>query len=129
MHLRLLQWRHIFGHLKYVARRTQYKSSAEWQQYLLVMREDARRCNSNAQLFEAAEILLCNYASEHRSDGYWQGYLYIAYPIVHVLLSCEQLPALMLVLGALRVYGPHGHEHGYVLVRNHAARMLSLIHI
>lgn len=125
MSLRLLQWRRVFGCCTHRAQVCGYEQSSEWCEYLIVLREDARRCNNgNAQETASAFVLLMEYASEHRCDGYWQGYLYLAYPLVHVMPVAERLPALMLVLGALRVYGPHGHEHGFALVRRRAARLV-----
>ena len=40
---------------------------------------------------------------------------------MHVLPQSEQLSALMLVIGGLRVYGPHGHQHGFADERHQAA--------
>ena len=125
MSLRLMQWRRVFGGCTHRARVGAYARSSEWQEYLIVLREDARRCNNgNASETQQAFALLLEYSSEHRCDGYWQGYLYLAYPLVHVMPLLERLPALMLVLGALRVYGPHGHQHGFALVRLRAARLI-----
>ena len=84
---------------------SRYELHPEWLAYAAVISADMSRMPHK----EPCSVrILCAYAYLNRGDGYWQGFLYLLYPLLAVFPAARCVSAFGAMLCRVRHLGPHG---------------------